>query len=136
MISPTLDSIRTFLHVLAVAVWLGGQIVLAGIVPKLRPHGSEALSAIARGFARIAWPAMIVVVATGAWGLSSERVADQSSEYMVTLGIKMLLVGVAIISVIIHSVGQSKMSKALGGALGLLGSLVAAYCGVLLSHVG
>ena len=35
MIQPTLNSLRSYLHVLAVSVWLGGQIVLAGVVPKL-----------------------------------------------------------------------------------------------------
>jgi putative copper export protein len=36
MLSPTAESIRLFLHVLAASVWVGGQIVLGGLVPKLR----------------------------------------------------------------------------------------------------
>lgn len=135
MISPTLDSLRIFLHVMAVAVWIGGQIVLAGIVPKLRASHSEVLPTIAKGFARLAWPAFIVIVFTGAWGLASEDVAEQTSEYMATFGIKMLLVFVAVVSVVVHTVGQSKAAKAIGGALGLLLSLAAAYCGILLAHV-
>jgi putative copper export protein len=91
MIQPTLDSIRTFLHVLAVCVWLGGQVVLAGIVPKLRKSDPEALTNIAKGYASIAWPAMILIVFTGAWGLGAVDVADKSSEYMITFGIKMLV---------------------------------------------
>jgi len=136
VIQPTLNSLRTFLHILAVCVWLGGQIVLAGTVPKLRKTNPEALSDIAKGFAVIAWPTMILMVFTGAWGLAETDTADQSSAYMVTFGIKMLLVATAIIATVIHSNGTSKIAKGLGGAIGLLATLFAAYCGVLLAHVG
>ena len=74
MISPTLDSLRVFLHLLAVAVWVGGQIVLAGIVPKVRQVAPQSMTVIANQFARLAWPAMVVIVFTGAWGLSSVNV--------------------------------------------------------------
>jgi len=136
MIQPTLNSLRTYLHILAVCVWLGGQVVLAGVVPKLRKSNPEALPNIAKGYAAIAWPAMILIVFTGAWGLAATDTANQTTEYTVTLGIKMLLVGSAAIATLIHSNGTSKLSKGLGGAIGLLATLFAAYCGVLLAHVG
>jgi putative copper export protein len=134
MISPTADSIRVYLHLLAVAVWVGGQIVLAGIVPKLREVAPDAMTTVARAFARIAWPAFIVIVFTGAWSLGATNVADKDTEYLVTFFVKMLMVGAAAIATIIHSVGTSKLAKGLGGALGLLCSLAAAYGGVLLAH--
>jgi putative copper export protein len=136
MIQPTLNSLRTYLHILAVCVWLGGQVVLAGVVPKMRRSNPEALTNIAKGYASIAWPAMILIVFTGAWGLASTNTANQSSEYMVTFGVKMLLVAGAVIATLIHSYGTSKLAKGLGGAIGLLSTLIAAYCGVLLAHVG
>jgi putative copper export protein len=136
MIQPTLDSLRTFLHIFAVCVWLGGQIVLAGVVPTLRKTNPDALSNIAKGYASIAWPAMILIVLTGAWGLAATDSSSQSSAYMVTFGIKMLLVAGAVIATLIHSNGTSKLTKGLGGAFGLLATLLAAYCGVLLAHVG
>ena len=136
MISPTFDSLRIFLHLMAVAVWVGGQIVLAGLVPNVRRAAPEALTPIARGFARVAWPAMGLIVFTGAWGLASQNVAERSSEYMATFGLKMLVVAVAVIATIVHSQGRSTAAKAIGGALGLLGSLAAAWCGILLAHVG
>lgn len=136
MIEPDLNSVRTYLHILAVSVWLGGQIVLAGVVPKLRRTNPEALTNIAKGYAAIAWPAMIFIVLTGVWGLAEVDVATNSSEYIVTFGIKMLLVAGAIIATLIHSNGTSKLAKGLGGAIGLFATLVAAYCGVLLAHVG
>ena len=136
MIQPTLNSLRTYLHLLAVCVWLGGQVVLAGVVPRLRKTNPEALTNIAKGYASIAWPAMILIVFTGAWGLAATDTANQSTEYMVTFGVKMLLVAGAMIATLIHSYGTSKLAKGLGGAIGLLATLVAAYCGVLLAHVG
>ena len=136
MIQPTLGSLRTYLHILAVCVWLGGQVVLAGVVPKLRKTNPEVLSNIARGYATIAWPAMILIVVTGAWGLAEIDSSNQSSAYLVTLGIKMLLMAAAVIATLIHSKGTTKITKGLGGAIGLLATLFAAYWGVLLAHVG
>lgn len=136
MISPTLDSVRTFLHILAVAVWVGGQIVLAGVVPAVRNVAPNALPLIARQFARLAWPAMVLIIFTGMWGLGSVNVADRGSDYLVTFAIKMLLVGAAIVATLIHSMGTTKAAKGIGGAVGLLTSLVAAYAGVLMAHVG
>ena len=136
MIQPTLNSLRTYLHLLAVCVWLGGQVVLAGVVPKLRKTNPESLTNIAKGYASIAWPAMILIVFTGAWGLAATDTANQSTEYMVTFAVKMLLVAGAVIATLVHSNGTSKLAKGLGGAIGLLATLFAAYCGVLLAHVG
>ena len=136
MIQPTLNSLRTYLHILAVCVWLGGQVVLAGVVPKLRKTNPEVLSSIAKGYAAIAWPSMILIVFTGAWGLAETDTTNQSSAYLVTFGIKMLLVATAIIATLIHSNGTTKIAKGLGGAFGLLATLFATFCGVLLAHVG
>lgn len=136
MISPTIDSIRIFLHLLGVAIWVGGQIALAGLVPALRKSAPHTMPVVAQAFARIAWPAMIVVIFTGIWSLGSVTITDQSASYLVTFGIKMLLVALAIVATVIHSAGTSKASKAIGGAVGLLTSLAATYAGVLMSHVG
>lgn len=136
MISPTLDSLRIFLHLMGVAVWIGGQIVLAGIVPSLRSVAPDAMKTVAQGFARIAWPAFILVVFTGMWGLGSVDMSNESSQYMVTFAVKMLLVGIAVIATLIHSQGTSKATKGIGGAASLLTSLLAAFAGILMSHVG
>jgi putative copper export protein len=136
MISPTLDSLRIFLHVLAVAVWVGGQIVLAGLVPTIRTSAPDALPKVAQAFARVAWPAMIVIVFTGMWGLSASSTSESDTAYMVTFAVKMVMVFIAVAATVVHSQGSSKAAKAIGGALGLLGSLLAAYAGILLAHVG
>ena len=136
MISPTLDSLRVFLHLVAVAVWVGGQIVLAGLVPAVRKVAPQAMQTIAQGFARIAWPAFVVIVFTGVWGLAGEDMAARSGGYAATFGVKMLIVGTAVIATLVHSQGTSKAAKAVGGAVGLVASLLAAYAGVLMAHVG
>ena len=136
MISPTLESFRIFLHVVAVAVWVGGQIVLAGLVPAIRISAPEVLPKVAQAFARVAWPAMIVIVFTGMWGLTSSSASDSDTEYMATFAVKMVMVFIAIAATVVHSQGSSKAAKAIGGAFGLLGSLLAAYAGILLAHAG
>lgn len=136
MISPSLDALRTALHLLGVAVWIGGQIVLAGVVPAVRTTAPEALGAIARAFARIAWPMFLLVVLTGAWGYSDVDVTSRTSGYTVTFGVKMLLVAATAIAALIHSQGTSRAAKAIGGAAGLLSALAAAWLGVLLAHAG
>jgi putative copper export protein len=132
MLSPTADSIRLFLHVLAASVWVGGQIVLGGLVPKLRQVAPESLKVAANAFARIAWPAFAVVVVTGMWNILDITVGDMSTEYQVSLFVHVLLAMAAAMFVVIHSVGQTKLALALGGALGLLTSLGAMFVGVLL----
>jgi putative copper export protein len=132
MLSPTIDSIRLFLHVLAASVWVGGQIVLGGIVPKLRKVAPESLKVAANAFARIAWPAFAVVVVTGMWNILDITVGDMTSEYQITMFVHVLLAMAAAMFVVIHSIGQTKLALALGGALGLLTSLGAMFVGMLL----
>ena len=132
MLSPTADSIRIFLHVLAASVWVGGQIVLGGLVPKLRQVAPESLKVAANAFARIAWPAFAVVVVTGMWNILDITVGDMSTEYQVSLFVHVLLALAAAMFVVILSVGQTKLALALGGALGLLTSLGAMFVGILL----
>ena len=132
MVSPTADSIRLFLHVLAASVWVGGQIVLGGLVPKLRQVAPESLKVAANAFARIAWPAFAVVVVTGMWNILDITVGDMTTEYQVSLFVHVLLAMAAAMFVVIHSVGQTKLALALGGALGLLTSLGAMFVGILL----
>ena len=101
VLAPSLDTIRLFLHVLAAAIWVGGQIVIAGVVPGLREVGPEATQAAARGFARVAWPAFFLVVVTGMWNLFNVS-DDVSTAYHVTLGVKILLVMIAGMAAFAH----------------------------------
>ena len=136
MISPTLDSLRLFLHVIAAAVWVGGQIVLGGLVPQVRRTNPEALKGIANAFGRVAWPAFGLAVVTGMWNLMAVSPTEHGSAYMVTFGLKMGLVGLAAVATLIHSGSKSKLALALGGAVSLLASLAVMYLGVLLTSAG
>lgn len=133
MIEPSLDSLRTFLHLLAASVWVGGQIVLGGLVSRVRKTNPEALKTIANGFSRVAWPAFGVTVVTGMWNILDIDVSAMDSSYHVTLGIKLVVVMLAGFAAAAHANTKSKLVLALGGAIGLLASLAALYLGVLLS---
>jgi putative copper export protein len=132
MISPTLDSLRSFLHILAIAVWVGGQIVLGGLVPRVRKSNPEALKTIANAFGRVAWPAFGLAVVTGMWAILDIDVSAMDSSYHVTLGVKIVVVMLAGFAAAAHANTKSKLVLALGGAIGLLASLGALYLGVLL----
>lgn len=133
MIPFSIDSLRTFLHLIGVAVWLGGQFVLAGMVPSIRRITPEALPTMAKAFAKMAWPAMCLMVVTGSWSLVSVESVDRTTEWTITVALKLLIVGVALAATLVHSTGRSKIALALGGALALAASTVAMYLGVLLA---
>lgn len=132
MLSPSADSIRLFLHVLAASVWVGGQIVLGGLVPKLRQAAPETLKVAANAFARVAWPAFVVIVVTGMWNILDIKVGDMSTDYQVTMFVHVLLAMATAMFAVIHAVGKTKLALALGGALGLLTSLGAMFVGIML----
>ena len=136
MLSPDLDTVRLFVHALAAAVWVGGQITLAGLVPTLRRAAPEALTPIARAFAKLAWPAFVVLVVTGAWNLAAVEVGSTSTSYQVTVLVKVLVSAAAGAATAVHSVGRSRAAIALGGAIGLLSSLAAMFLGLLLQRGG
>jgi len=133
MITPSFYSTLVFFHILGVTVWLGGQIILSAVVPRLRKEAPTAIKIVAQQYANIAWPALVLIVITGIFQLATQTSTEMSTEYMITFALKMTLVAVAIASTIIHSAGTSKMALAIGGAFGLLGTLGAAYLGVLLA---
>jgi putative copper export protein len=132
VLSPTLITVRLFLHVLAASVWVGGQIVLVGVVPSIRVSHPEATRLVAKAYARVAWPAFGLVVVTGLWNLSEIPVTDSDTPYQVTLFLKITLAIVSGAAAAVHQVGRSKVALAVGGAVGFLAALAAMYLGFLL----
>lgn len=132
MLSPSLETFRLFLHVLAASVWVGGQVVVAGLVPALRRHDETAPRVAARAFSRVAWPALFLAIATGIWNVFEVDMAAADTDYHVTLGIKVLLVVAIGLSAWVHGVTTDRRVLAATGALGALGSLVVLFLGVLL----
>lgn len=129
-------TVRLFLHVLGATVWVGGQIALAAVVPIVRAHGGrDAARAVARRFQLIAWPAFALLVVTGIWNLFAIHAGDQSSQYLTTLLVKLLLVGVSAACAAAHIV-VTRHNPAVGGALAgiaLLAALGALFYGVVLT---
>ena len=134
MLSPTADTVRLFLHVLAAAIWVGGQFALAGVVPALRRVSPEATKVAARAFARVAWPAFAVLVVTGLWNIAEVDVTNTDSAYQVTLMVKITLAILSGVFAAIHAACRSKVALAVGGALGGgLSALGALFLGILLT---
>jgi putative copper export protein len=131
VLHPTLHTLRLFLHVLAATIWVGGQFTLAGLVPGLRTIDSDAPRAVARQFARIAWPAYAVLVITGIWNILDVD-PTWSTSYGATLFLKLMVVALAGIGAWAHSVSTSRAALAAFGALGSLASIAALFLGVLL----
>ncbi|MCY3559429.1 MAG: CopD family protein [Chloroflexi bacterium] len=83
--SETVISILTWLHVIGVAIWLGGQIVTAAcVIPALRAVGNrtvwlDALEGFTRRFGRIGIAAMVVIVITG--GAMVDPRLDQAENF-------------------------------------------------------
>ena len=71
MLASGLDTLRLTLHVLAASIWVGGQIVMVGLVGPARASAPTCPPALARAFARLAWPAYAVLVVTGFWNIST-----------------------------------------------------------------
>ena len=129
------STIRLFLHVLAATVWVGGQLTLAGLVPALRELGPDAPKTVARRFNRIAWPAFFVLLLTGVWNLVKVKVGDASTEYQVTLFVKLCLVALSGIAAFLHTQARTKIGLAVWGAVGGLATVLALFTGVWL-HTG
>jgi putative copper export protein len=128
-----LDTLRLSLHVLAATVWVGGQIVMTGLVGPARTIGGDAPKVLARAFARMAWPAFLVLVATGIWNITAVHYSSQSSAWKAVLMAKILVVIVAGVATGLHQRATTKGQLALWGSVGGTASVAALVMGVLLA---
>jgi uncharacterized membrane protein len=88
-----------FLHLLAMAFFVGGQIVLAAVVvPALRRDGEEPrMRGVARRFGIGSAAALVVLLATGIAMASHFRLWDSG-----TLHLKLALVGLVLVLTFVH----------------------------------
>jgi putative copper export protein len=120
------------LHVLGAAVWVGGQITVAGLVPTARQLGADAPRRLARAFARLSWPAYFVLLATGVWNVAA--VSDgQQNAWKVVLGVKIVVVLLAGVGAWMHGRAGSRAGLAAWGAVAALSSLTSVVLGVFLA---
>lgn len=133
MLSPSLDTVRLYLHVLAATVWVGGQLTLAGLVPGLRALSEDAPKTVARRFNnRLAWPAFAVLFVTGIWNLFETNVSDRPTEWQVTLMVKLTVVALSGVSAAFHAGSRSRTALAIWGAVTGLSALGALWLGIQL----
>ena len=131
MLPVRLSTVRLFVHVLAATVWVGGQVVLAGLVPGLRRLDPTLPRKVARRFAAISWPAFAVLVATGIWNILALD-ATFTGAYGATLMVKIAVVAVSGVTAFLHARSRSKPGLAAFGALSALSALAALFLGVQL----
>ena len=133
MLAPALDTVRLTLHVLAATVWVGGQIVMMGLVGPARTLGGEAPRTLARAFARMAWPAYVVLLLTGIWNVSSFTWSSQSSAWKAVLMAKIVVVLLAGLGSFLHQRATTKGQLALWGSAAGTASVAALVMGILLA---
>lgn len=141
------DTIRVSLHIFGAAGWVGGQFVLAGVVPVLRRDAPGALSQVARRFQLLAWPFFALLLATGIWNALVVDFEHATDEWIATFAIKMWLVLLSGFGAAAHALfagpraqravdeRSARRARALSGALagvGLLAAIGALLLGVLL----
>ena len=144
----SLETIRLALHLFAASIWVGGQLVLGGLIPALKPAGPEHIRAVARRFQLLAWPAFAVLIITGLWNLLAANPTDQSRAWMTTVILKLALVAISGSAAAVHvlvfgpavrratNAEERKRAAAASGIcemLSVLGALGAMLLGVLLA---
>lgn len=126
-------TVRLGLHVLAASVWVGGQIVLLGMLPTARTLGADAPARLARAFARTAWPAYLVLVVTGFWNISTFTFADQTTVWKAVLAAKLVAVALAGLATALHSRASTRRATAVYGSVAGLASVAALFMGIMLA---
>jgi putative copper export protein len=141
--------VRLFLHILGASVWVGGQLVLATLVPVLRRSGPDTASIAARRFQLAAWPAFVLLLGTGIWNLTEVSLSDRSDQYITSLALKLGFVAASGIAAAGHAIvagprvreaqtpaqqRQARVLSAVTGAVALLAALAALFVGVQLRN--
>ena len=130
------DAIRIFLHLLSVSVWIGGQIVVAGIIPLVRkvsrevgaPEGERTIAQnVAQRFGKVAWPFFALAVITGIWNTVAitDEWSDTSFGWKAGFTAKLILVALSGVAAWLHGRAKQAAERAIFAALTLLSALAA-----------
>lgn len=129
-VSFSIDTVRIFLHVLGVTVWVGGQFVMLALLGVLRSAEVDGLPArAAQAFQRVAWPAFTLAVVTGIWNIIEVDLGNVTSAYSMVFGMKFMLVIISGLAAFFHARSDKAAVKGMTGALGLLSALGAMFLG-------
>ncbi len=132
-LAPALTTLRLSLHVLAAAVFVGGQVTLVGLLPTLRSLGGSATKQAARAFGRLQWPAYGILVATGIWNAIALHPGQQSGAWNAVFIAKIVVAAAAGISALLHARARSRAGLAAFGGIAGITSLAALILGVILA---
>jgi putative copper export protein len=130
-LASAVDAVRLSLHVLAATIWVGGQLTLAALVPTLKAAGVDVPKAAARRFSQVAWPAFLVLVATGIWNVAA--VHHQTSTYKTVVMVKVIVVVLSGLTAYLHQRATTRKGMAVFGALTALTALSALVIGIVLA---
>ncbi len=128
-----LDAVRVFIHVLSVTVWVGGQIVLAAIMPALRKSNRESTLVVARAYNNVAWPAFGIALLTGFWSMLDAYADEVTSAWSQLIGIKIFIVLLSGAAALAHQRTSNSLLKAVSAAIALLTALTALLMGAILT---
>jgi hypothetical protein len=106
---------------------------MMGLVGPSRAFGAEAPKALARAFARMAWPAYAVLVVTGFWNVSTFHWSAQTSAWKAVLIVKIVVVAAAGAGAALHARATTRTSIAVWGSVTGLASVAALVMGILLA---
>lgn len=129
-----LGEVLLLLHVLGVAVWVGGQVVMSSVMLALRSTDPDVRPSAAHGFAKVAWPALAVAIFTGIWMMIRALGEDPSPEssWSMVLGIKMMFVAISGAAAWAHQKSKMSAVKAVAAAVALVAGLAAVVMAVTL----
>ena len=129
-----LDALRSFLHILSVTVWVGGQIVVAGLVPLLRKvdrtnpaaEGEKTVTQqVAHRFNRVAWPFFALAIITGLWSIGEIEWSASTGTWQTLFFVKMALVAASGVGAWLHTRAQRAPERALFASVASLSALAA-----------
>lgn len=144
MLPVTLHTVVLWAHIVGACVWIGGQAVMAAVIPAMR-NDSASVRVIARRYQQIAWPAFGILMITGVINLATLSLA-RTDFWVTAVGhtviVKLVLVLVSGVCAAFHAFVQAprqRMARApsvavsatLGG-ISFLSALGAALYGVVL----
>jgi putative copper export protein len=131
-LADAISTVRLTLHILAATVWVGGQFVVAGLLPTIRSLGPEAPRRVAGAFARLQWPAYGLLLATGVWNVAAVQ-DGQPAAWDAVLGAKIAVAVLAGVAAFLHQRSTTRAGLAAWGAVTGIASITAVVLGVLLA---
>ncbi|MCB1256672.1 MAG: hypothetical protein KDB26_06185 [Microthrixaceae bacterium] len=135
-----LFAIRRFIHVLAASIWVGGQLVMVGLIPMMRAKGGDIATAAGKAYNRLAWPAFAVLIASGIWNILSY---SMQSLNITILSVKLVLVFFSGVGAASHQIVAAHQEPfrgrtailAAGATMSTVFAVVAMYLGLIVTTV-